>query len=77
MALQPLEGVGSGAIRYAVGWRYPTAERVSGTELYYPIIAVEEEVLWEGPIGYSDAWAAHNEAKAVFVEKIRALMALA
>lgn len=77
MALQPLEGVGSGAIRYAVGWRYPTAERVHGTELYYPIIAVEEEVLWEGPIGYSDAQASHNEAKAVFVEKIRALMALA
>lgn len=24
MALQPLEGIGSGAIRYAVGWRYPT-----------------------------------------------------
>lgn len=41
MALQPLEGFGNGAIRYAV-----------------------------------DAWAAHNEAKAVFVEKIRALMAL-
>lgn len=76
MALQPLEGIGHGAIRYAVGWRYPTAARIQNTELYYPVIAVEEEVLWEGPTGYSDAWAAHNEAKAVFVEKIKALMAL-